>query len=78
MYVKGVISIYALILIIVNTIFVSTFFISIHADATEAIQIIFLADEELTRRGRQDPQLHTHSIGYGNDIENSLRGFGLH
>ena len=34
MYVKGVISIYALTLIIVNTIFVSTFFISFHADAT--------------------------------------------
>jgi len=44
MYVKGAISIYALALIIFNTIFVSTLFISLHADATEAIQVLFLAD----------------------------------
>lgn len=44
MYIKGVISSYALIIIIINTIFVSTLFISLHADATEAISIIFLAD----------------------------------
>lgn len=33
MYIKGMISIYALIIIIVNTIFISTLFISLHADA---------------------------------------------
>lgn len=44
MYVKGVISTYALIIIAVDTIFVSTLFISVHADATEAISMIFLAD----------------------------------
>lgn len=44
MYVKGIISTYALIIIVVNTIFVSTLFISLHADATEAISIIFLTD----------------------------------
>ena len=36
------ISIYALIVVMVQTIFLSTLFISVHADATEAIQIIFL------------------------------------
>ena len=45
LYVNGNISIYALITIMVQTIFVSTLFISLHADATEAIQIIFLTDE---------------------------------
>ena len=44
MYVKGVISTYALIIIAIDTIFVSTLFISVHADATEAISMIFLAD----------------------------------
>jgi hypothetical protein len=34
MYVKGVISSYALIIIVINTIFISTLFISLHADAT--------------------------------------------
>lgn len=52
MYIKGVISIYALALILFNTVFVSTLFISIHADAGEAIQVMFLADEELARRDK--------------------------
>lgn len=45
LYVKGNISIYALLIIMVNTIFVGTLLISAHADAAEAIQIIFLVDE---------------------------------
>ncbi len=74
MYIKGVISSYALIIIIINTIFVSTLFISLHADATEAISIIFLADEELTRRHKNS------ALDYHNrqDIENNLTGFKLH
>ena len=50
LYVKGVISTYAIIIIVINTIFVSTLFISLHSDASEAILIIFLVDEELTKR----------------------------
>lgn len=50
LYVKGVISTYALIIIVINTIFVSTMFISLHSDASEAISIIFLVDEELSKR----------------------------
>ena len=45
LYVKGSISIFALLVIMIQTLFISTLFISIHADAAEAIQIIFLADE---------------------------------
>lgn len=45
LYVKGVISIYALLVIMVETLFIATLFISAHADAAEAIQIVFLADE---------------------------------
>jgi hypothetical protein len=31
--------------------FISTFFISFHADATEAIQIVFLMDEHFAAKG---------------------------
>lgn len=44
LYVKGNISIYALIVVMVQTLFISTLLISVHADATEAIQIVFLAE----------------------------------
>ena len=44
LYIKGVISLYALLVIMIQTIFIATLFISIHADAAEAIQIVFLAD----------------------------------
>ena len=50
LYIKGNISIYALLVIMIQTIFIATLFISVHADATEAIQIIFLADEEFIRQ----------------------------
>ena len=43
LYLKGTgISLYTIGIIIVLTIFISTFFISLHTDAAEAIQIIFL------------------------------------
>jgi N-acetylmuramoyl-L-alanine amidase len=54
LYIKGNISIYALLVIMVETLFISTLFISVHADATEAIQIIFLTDEEFNRQRRED------------------------
>ena len=55
LYLKGTgISLYAVAFVIAMAIFISTFFISIHADAAEAIQIIFLEDEEFTKRGIED------------------------
>jgi hypothetical protein len=74
MYIKGVISSYALIIIIVNSIFVCTMFISLHADATEAISIIFLVEEELTRRQNKS----TSDFHNRKDIESNLTGFKLH
>jgi hypothetical protein len=50
LYVKGTISINALFIIVLITMFISTLFISFHADIAESIQIIFLADEELVKR----------------------------
>jgi hypothetical protein len=74
MYIKGVISSYALVIIIVNSIFVCTMFISLHADATEAISIIFLVEEELTRRQNKS----TSDFHNRKDIESNLTGFKLH
>lgn len=54
LYVKGNISIYALVIVMVQTIFIATLLISIHADAAEAIQIVFLSDEEFSRRHTED------------------------
>lgn len=55
LYIKGTnISAYVIAFILALTIFVETFFISIHADAAEAIQIIFLEDEEFHKRSRED------------------------
>jgi len=51
LFMKGSgLSTYTIIAIIVLAIFIATFFVSIHADAAEAIQIIFLGDEEFTKR----------------------------
>jgi hypothetical protein len=44
-------SIFAFIIILVGSLIVSTFFISIHADAAEAIQIVYLLDQEYIHRG---------------------------
>ena len=35
----------AIIIVVLLSLFISTFFISIHADAAEATQILFLAEE---------------------------------
>lgn len=45
LYLKGKVEFYALIVILVGTIFISTMFISYHADSAEAIQIILLTIE---------------------------------
>jgi hypothetical protein len=42
LYINGNISIYAEIIIFIEAIFISTLFISFHADSAEAIQIAFL------------------------------------
>jgi hypothetical protein len=49
-------------------------FISLHADATEAISIIFLVEEELTRRQNKS----TSDFHNRKDIESNLTGFKLH
>ena len=43
-------SIFALLLIIVGSLTISTFFISLHADTAEAIQIVYLMDQEFRKR----------------------------
>lgn len=47
LYMNGEISIYAEILIFIETVFISTLFVSYHADTAEAIQAIGLVIEEL-------------------------------
>ena len=54
LYIKGNISLYAMLLIMIITLFISTLFISMHADAAEAIQVILLEDEEFNRREKDD------------------------
>ena len=55
LYLKGSgLSALTILFIILLAIFISTFFISIHADAAEAIQIIFLEDEEFTKRHNEE------------------------
>lgn len=57
LYLKGTgISLYTIGLLIVLGIFISTFFISIHADAAEAIQIIFLEDEQFNKRQQENKE----------------------
>lgn len=50
LYMKGTIAPFASFVIVIMTIFVCTFFVSIHADAAEAILILFLTWEELEKR----------------------------
>lgn len=55
LYSKGTISIYAIALIIIETLCVSTFFISYHPDAAEAVEIIYLLEQEfIARDGHQN------------------------
>lgn len=70
LYMKGNISIYALLVIMVQSLFIATLFISVHADATEAIQIIFLTDEEFVHQKKEDDQ--TYDRG---NLDNNLQGF---
>jgi hypothetical protein len=43
-------SIFALLLIVVGTLTIATFFISLHADIAESIQIIYLMEQEFSNR----------------------------
>ena len=70
LYLKGNISIYALLVIMIQTVFISTLFISIHADAAEAIQIIFLADEEFIRQRKEDEKTYDRE-----NLAENLLGF---
>lgn len=70
LYVKGNISIFALLVVMIQTLFISTLFISIHADAAEAIQIVFLADEEFIREKKEDNQAYDR-----NNLEDNLKDF---
>ena len=50
LYIKGEIQIYTIGVIALLCVFVATFFISLHADASEAIQIMVLCEEEFSKR----------------------------
>ena len=50
LYVKGTIGALSILFIVIAALFISTFFISIHADAAEAIIILFLNNEEVEMR----------------------------
>lgn len=50
LYIKGEIAPTALFVIFLASIFISTFFISVHADAAEAIAISFMDNEECEKR----------------------------
>jgi hypothetical protein len=52
LYAKGNIAITTLLIIGLLALISSSLFISLHCDIAEAIQIILLADEELSRRAR--------------------------
>mgnify|MGYP006872377628 CR=1 FL=1 len=52
LYVKGNIPTAALVIVGVLALISSSLFISLHCDIAEAIQIILLADEELSRRAK--------------------------
>jgi len=43
-------SVFVVLVVFILTLFLSTFFISFHADASESIQIIFLMDEHFANR----------------------------
>ena len=50
LYHNGNLSINSLYVVIFVSLTVSVLFVSVHCDIAEALQIIFLADEELSRR----------------------------
>ncbi len=61
LYMNGKISIYAFLLILIETIFISTLFISYHADSAEAMQINVLTIEAL-RNKRIGNQNHNDDL----------------
>lgn len=60
LYMNGNISIYAELFILIETIFISTLFISYHSDSAEAIQIILLTMEELYYMKNRDKNQYVH------------------
>ena len=50
----------AVVVIVILTIFISTFFISVHADIAEAIMITFLQEEECKKRFEEDNVLNPY------------------
>ena len=65
LYVKGSISLVVVLVIVGLTLFISTFFISIHADAAEAIEIILLEEEEFNKRdheGRRSKDFNRYEV----------------
>ena len=56
-------SIYAYIVILIGALVISTFFISMHADAAEAIQIIYLLDQEFLHRNENELKHNREGLG---------------
>lgn len=50
LYVKGSITAFIILFLIIVSLFISTYFISIHADAAEALLILFHNNEEIEMR----------------------------
>jgi hypothetical protein len=57
-FLQGEASVFIVLIVFVMSLFLSTFLISLHADAAEAIQIIFLLDVELARQGERNKNKH--------------------
>ena len=53
LYIKGEVEFYTIVAILILGIFVSTFIISYHSDASEALMIMFLLEEEFYKRGNK-------------------------
>ena len=51
LYIKGTVEAYTIAAVLILGIFVSTFIISYHSDASEALLIMFLLEEEFYKRG---------------------------
>lgn len=57
-FLQGEASVFIVLIVFVVSLFLSTFLISLHADAAEAIQIIFLLDVELARQSERNKNKH--------------------
>jgi uncharacterized protein YacL len=57
----GAASIFIVLVVFILSLFLSTFFISLHADAAEAIQVIFLVDYKFAKQNEKDKNRHSLS-----------------